>query len=366
MNGRVSAAVFAATVSACVVIVDPPITDDLQNACRLPDGGLVIMLPDGGMEDVPPDAGITRFVPYCPRDPIGIGFGDGGGGGGGGDGGGGGGDDLDGSIDFGDGGGGITQGPIPGTGKDGDNGTAVLVMVRVDQGTANIATNLQDMLKQIADALGAQGLAVQSVAVAEMYANQRIWASRVGQRSPPALANVLRSVSASRSAAAPTACSSIELGNQGATAWSWNQDSITPFSPLPAALLVVLVDPGARPNALASCATSSFSAEPVSWFPLQRKYRRAQTRFLMIATPENGDAAAMRAHCLAVPNFPVAALDVVAPSVQPFFDPWAAQMNAVENALAARVDLCDALGSGAQGIWANLAKQWYQTLSGLR
>ena len=178
--------------------------------------------------------------------------------------------------------------------------------------------------------------------------------------------NVLRSVSASRSAAPPTACSTTELGNLGANIWSWNQDSVTPFIPLPSALLVVLIDPGARPMALAGCPTGGFSADPVSWFPLQRKFRLGQTRFVMIATPENGDAAAMRAHCLNVPGFPVEALDVIAPSALPFFDPWSAQMDGIQDGLATRVDLCDALGSNADAIWGAMAKQWSQRLEGLR
>src|SRR5437868_14725664 len=81
----------------------------------------------------------------------------------------------------------------------------------------------------------------------------------------------------------------------------------------------------------------------------------------MIATPENRDTAAMLAHCLAVPNFPTAGLDVLAPSSQPFFDPWSAQMNRTQEGLATRVDLCDALGSGAAPAWHAMAKQCYPT-----
>ena len=119
-----------------------------------------------------------------------------------------------------------------------------------------------------------------------MYAIERIWASRVGQKSPPALASVLRAVSASRTAAAPTNCTTAALGNQGANALSWNQNEVTPFLPIPAAVLVVLIDPGARPHPLGDCVTSTFSADPVYWIPLQRKFRLGQTRFLMIATPD--------------------------------------------------------------------------------
>jgi len=356
-----AAAVVAAVIASSCVMVDDQLQVNLLGACRLPDGSVGVVLSDGGIDDSSLDAGFGGVLPDCgPQQPVGTGGGGGGGG--------------DGSVDHGDGGVDYGDGsvadpvpaPVPGSGKDGDNGTAVLVMLRVDQGTANIATNLQDLLKRITDALQNQGLAVRSVAVAEMYAIERIWASRVGQKSPPALASVLRAVSASRTAAAPTNCTTAALGNQGANALSWNQNEVTPFLPIPAAVLVVLIDPGARPHPLGDCVTSTFSADPVYWIPLQRKFRLGQTRFLMIATPENGDAAAMRAHCLAVPNFPTTGLDVLAPSSQPFFDPWSASMNAIQEGLATRVDLCDALGSGAAPTWDAMAKQWYQTLETLR
>ena len=353
MRSGAGAAVAAALASSCVVLVDDRLQSNVLGACLLPDGGIGIALPDGGIEDAPLDAGFNDVVPNCATQ--------------GDDGGGGGVDYGDGGVDYGDGGvANLAPAPVPGSGKDGDNGTAVLVMLRVDQGTVNIATNLQSLLKQISDALKGAGFAVKSVAVAEMYAIERIWASRVGQKSPPALANVLRAVSASRGAAAPTACTTAALGSQGASVWSWNQDEVTPFLPTPAAILVVLIDPGARPTPFGNCATSNFSADPVYWIPLQRGFHLRQTRFLMIATPENGDAAAMRSHCLAVPNFPTAGLDVLAPSSQPFFDPWSAQMNGTQEGLATRVDLCDALGSGAAPAWNAMAKQWYQTLEKMR
>ena len=260
--------------------------------------------------------------------------------------------------------------PIPGTGKDGDRGTGVLVMLRIDQGTANIASPVQIVLKQITDALTDAGLQVGSVAVSEMYAQQPVWASRdVKNPVPRSLADRLREVSTTRTAAAPTTCSTDALLNEGASLWAWTTagaSNVLPFSPGPDALLVVLIDSGARPQALTSCHPDTFSSDPISWARLDRALSLGQTRFLMLATTENPDLTVMRQRCAAVPGFPLGALDVLAPSSIAFFDPWADQMNTKMSGLANRIDLCDALGSGAPGIWQDVAKSWFQVLETLR
>ncbi|TMA45620.1 MAG: hypothetical protein E6J82_01585 [Deltaproteobacteria bacterium] len=48
------------------------------------------------------------------------------------------------------------------------------MMLRIDQGTANLATPLQVLLKQITTSLTQQGLLVTSVAVSELYAQEAI------------------------------------------------------------------------------------------------------------------------------------------------------------------------------------------------
>jgi len=221
-------------------------------------------------------------------------------------------------------------------------------------------------VKQLSIALQNQGLKVTSVGVADLYGPEQIWASQVGKTTPLSLANALRALSGSRDGTAPTTCTTEQLRSQGAQAWNWNQNGISPFNPTPGAVLVVLIEPGARPQPFASCSSSAFSFDPVFWIPLQWRSRLAQTRFLMIATTEVAGAADMRTYCLAVPGFPTAALDVLAPSANPFFDPWSAQMNGVQQGLATRVDLCDALGSGAPAIWDAMAKQWFPELEKLQ
>jgi hypothetical protein len=244
-------------------------------------------------------------------------------------------------------------------------------MLRIDQGTANIASPVQIVVNQITGALTDAGLQVTSVAVSEMYAQQPVWASRdIKNPVPGSLADLLRDVSTTRTAAPPTTCSTDALLNEGASLWAWNTggaNNVLPFSPGPDALLVVLIDSGARPQALTSCHPDAFSAsDPISWARLDRALRLGQTRFLMLATTENPDLTAMRQRCAAVPGFPLAALDVLAPSSNAFFDPWADQMNAKRSGLANRIDLCDALGAGAPGIWQDVAKSWFQVLETLR
>jgi hypothetical protein len=243
-------------------------------------------------------------------------------------------------------------------------------MLRIDQGTANIAAPVQVALKQITDALTGAGLQVTSVAVSEMYAQQPVWASRdIKNPVPGSLANVLRDVSTTRTAA-PTSCSTDALLNEGASLWAWTTgaSNLMPFSPGPDALLVVLIDSGARPQALTSCHPDAFSgSDPISWARLDRVLSLGQTRFLMLATAENQDLTAMQRRCAAVPGFPLAALDVLAPSSSiAFFDPWADQMNLKRSGLASRIDLCDALGAGAPGLWQDIARSWFQVLETLR
>jgi hypothetical protein len=256
--------------------------------------------------------------------------------------------------------------PLPGSGKDGDHGTAMLVMVRIDQGTANIADALQAMVETIQTGLKAAGLEVTSVAVSELYDTEHIWAMRPGLPPVVSLATALRQVSATRTAVAPSTCSTSALASIGPNLFSWNLGAAFPFSPAPGALLVVLVDSGARAQPLTVCPSSLFSASsPVTWVHLGRMMLQ-QTHFVAVATPEDGDTQRMQVRCAKVPGFPGAGLDAIAASSTAFFDPLAAQMNASSAGLADRVDLCDALGTGLDGKWEAIGTSWRQALEKLR
>jgi hypothetical protein len=41
-------------------------------------------------------------------------------------------------------------------------------------------------------------------------------------------------------------------------------------------------------------------------------------------------------------------------------------MNVKRSGLASRIDLCDALGAGAPGLWQDIARSWFQVLETLR
>jgi hypothetical protein len=240
-------------------------------------------------------------------------------------------------------------------------------MIRTDPGTANLAVALDSLLTSVRGALLRAGLDVRGAAVADLYQPRFYWAGRYGKNlpSPPSLPNAL-AAAAAQPEITPTSCTSDTLLDEVSTLPAWSAGGIQPFMPMPSALLVLFVDTGARPADLRACprADALWNSDPAAW--VQAAFlRRAQTRFLFAATPEGGDLAAMRTHCLSVPGFPATGLDVLAPSPNPFFDPLTDRMNAVEDLLATRVDLCDALGNGAVTGWNDLGKRWYTALAAL-
>jgi len=274
----------------------------------------------------------------------------------------------DGSIGFGDGGEITPIGrPIPGSGVDGDNGTAVLALVRIDQGTANLADALQDLLALIPDRLAPEGLKVTSVAVGDLYRTRLLWASRADGSTPPSLAGVLRAAASSSAELAPLNCTTAALQAFGPTLLTLGANGVRPFIPVPGALLVVLIDSGARPSPLTSCTTAGFwAADPVQWFAYGPPVPRARTHFAFLATPENADLSGLRSRCLGIAGFPPTALDVIAPSPNPYFDPLSAQMNGIAPALVHRADLCDALGSGGGSFWSDVGQRWLPQLAASR
>jgi hypothetical protein len=266
----------------------------------------------------------------------------------------------DGPINFGDGG-----PPIPGSGEDGDNGTAVLALVRVDQGTANLADSIQALLGLIVDRFKPEGLKVTSVTVADLYRKQPLWASRP-EATPPPLSSVLRgaAAAAATSGIPSSPCATAALQSAGPELRAWLVNGVRPFVPTPGAILILLIDSGGRPSAMGGCtAAKDWTADPVQWaWPMHV----GRTHFAFLATPENGDLSALRAHCIGVSGFPTSALDVLAPSANAYFDPLSVQMNGLVPGLVHRADLCDALGSGASGFWSDVAARWVPLLAASR
>ena len=274
--------------------------------------------------------------------------------------------DRDGNIGFGDGPDARTR-PVFGSGKDGDNGTGVLVLLRVDQGTANLAEPVVALTQDVVAALNKSGFAVTSAAVADLYLEQGLlWATRPDQ-SVPALSSVLLAASASRQPALPDRCTTAALIADGPMLQAWSVNRVAPFSPPPGALLVVMIDTGARPHPLSDCAAQALWASTSGQWALGGAFtHREQIHFLLIATPESGTPDTMRAHCTAVSGFPTVVLDALAPSANAFFDPLTSALNGASAGLATRVDLCDALGATATSTWEDFASRWYAQLELLR
>ncbi|HZR08094.1 MAG TPA: hypothetical protein VFA79_05895 [Myxococcales bacterium] len=319
MRRAAATAIAAAVASGCMLIVD-----DGLDAGRI----------GGGFDSGQPDVG-------------------GGGGGGGG-------------RDSGDSGGGRT---ILGSGTNGDNGTAVLALLRVDQGTANLADPVASLLDTLSAGLGAHGLLVTSVAVADLYAPQTVlWAARGKQPSAAPLGGVLRAISATKSGTPPATCTTAALLTDGTSLLAWNAGGVFPFNPPPGALLVVLIDTGARPFPLSGCTDSQmlWLTDPQQWALFGRPIRRGQTHFLLLGTSETESMDAMRTRCASVSGFPTTALDALAPSAAAFFGPMATQMNATSGDLATSVDLCTGLSVGAPTFWEDMGNRWVQQLETLQ
>jgi hypothetical protein len=251
------------------------------------------------------------------------------------------------------------HGGFPGSGLGQDGGTGQLWLVRVDRGLANLADSIQLLVERTTYALTAAGLSTRGIAVISLYGGDLIWSTldaRAGRIDP--LATALRARAALESPM-PSGCATSQLLRLGPQLSDLG--SPPPFSVAPGALLVALVDHGARPVALASCgnAAAALGADPACWAAFRNMVLpRARLRFALFATPETGTSADLRTRCIAVPGLPPEAIDAVAPSTVPYYDPLAARIGQGQPDLAARFDLCRAIGSDAPAALATFANAW--------
>ena len=341
----------ASTISGC--IIEPP---DMVKDGGTPDEGTPIKLPDGGFNW---DGGWN---------------GGGGGGGGGGDG------TWDGGFpDSGP----ITPPTFPGSGQNGDRGTGVLWLVRIDRGTANLAASYAPLIRGMTQQLAAQGFDVRVTGVGSLYEPRVYWAGD-GKDLPTSAIQGALEKAANASGATPSVCSTVALSQLGGQLSSVEVSPVDgstsagarPFSEPLSSLLVVLVDHGARPTAYGArdCGTSTWEA--ASWFGGSRdttrwlnintyswNLPRAQTRFLFLSTPEKETYAQMRERCAAMSAFPRNGLDALSPSSIAYYEPFAEGLNRNQAGLGSRLDVCEAVARDWTAYARGFAKDWARWLS---
>jgi hypothetical protein len=235
--------------------------------------------------------------------------------------------------------------------------------VRIDRGMANLALPVQILVQHTTAALSDAGLSPRGIAVLSLYGGAEIWSTPdVRSTSLATVASAL-STAASRDNPAPSGCATSELFDVGRRL---SQIGGSPFGARPGALLVGIVDHGARPAPLASCAdpAAPLAADVACWASFGSVVlRRANFRFGFFATPESGTTAQMKASCLTVPGLPTTTIDSLEASDVAYYDPLSQQMEQRQPGLATRFDLCRALGSDAPGALVTFAKTWAQLLA---
>jgi hypothetical protein len=256
------------------------------------------------------------------------------------------------------------HGGFPGSGIGQDGGTGQLWLVRIDRGSANLADSIQTLVQRTTAALRGAGLSPRGIAVLSLYGGDVIWATTDARTAPlNTIAAALRGRAALDNPA-PAGCATSALLGVGRQLSYLGVNA--PFAVRPGALLVGLVDHGARPASLASCGDPvQLAAETACWASFNGTVlHRAQFRFGFFATPETGTTATMQASCLAVPGFPVETLDALEPSSVTYYDPLTAWLDRSQPDLATRFDLCRAFGSDAPAQLGGFANAWSQLLIG--
>jgi hypothetical protein len=272
---------------------------------------------------------------------------------------------------------------FPGSGLNGDPGTGVLWLVRIDRGTANLAASYATLIRGMTAQLAAEGFDVRVTGVASLYESRLYWA-RSGKDLPASeLQTLLESAANSSSGVAPRVCSTAALADMGGRL-SWMTVSApdystpsggTPFSPRLGALLVVMLDHGARPSGYGASDCGTGSMDPAGWFGGSRSptfwlnrststwnLPRAQTRFLFISTSETESYEQMRARCAAMSAFPRTALDAISPSPIVFYAPFAIGLDNYQGNLGFQEDLCAAVAGDWSAYSRGFAKGWTSLL----
>jgi hypothetical protein len=271
----------------------------------------------------------------------------------------------------------LPDGGYPGSGKNGDPGTYVLFLVRVDRGTANLSPAYESMVNTFTASLGESGIGVRTVVVASLHDGKLLWARGRMDFPPTNLASVLN-FHAARSTEPTASCPTsglVGLGlNINSTQLIYPPEltggffpSRNPFLPRPGAFLVVLVDSGERYASLVSTQCQSQGKNPVDylggndlagWLGYPARLSRRQTRFAAFHTPERTTVEQMRSACLAVSGFPQSAVDLISPSSVDFFPQFEDGMNIYSPRLVTRQDFCVAVGTDQTLFARELGVTW--------
>ncbi|MFL5309856.1 MAG: hypothetical protein ACJ79H_05310 [Myxococcales bacterium] len=257
------------------------------------------------------------------------------------------------------------HGGFPGSGVGQDGGIGQLWLVRIDRGTANLADSIQRLIQRTTAALRDARLAPRGIAVVSLYDGALVWSTTNASRDPLITVAPALNARAALDNPAPAGCATFQLFDLGRQLSGIGAPA-NPFAIRPGALLVGIVDHGARPAPLVSCGdpAAALAADIACWASFGSVVlQRAEFRFGFFATPETGTTAQMKTGCLAVPGLPVTTIDSLEASDFTFFDPLAQQMEQRQPGLATRFDLCRAFGSDAPVQLATFANAWAQLLA---
>jgi hypothetical protein len=254
-----------------------------------------------------------------------------------------------------------------GSGSDGDPGTSMLWLVRIDRGTANTAQPIAELVSQTVDAMKAAGIGVRSLAVASLADGSLVWGTTDLSNVDGGASGLAAALGARAGIDAPPPTSCADDAVVQAAQKAAGIGGPTVLAQGTSAVFVGIVDTGPRPLAIENCpGASRLASDPVSWVLLGPPLRIGQVRYAFFATPESGDVVALRTRCAGLRGFPQAALDAIAPSSVAYFDPLAARIDATCSGVAAHVDLCDAFGSGAGALLSAMATDWARLLVQMR
>ncbi len=273
--------------------------------------------------------------------------------------------------------------PFPGSGLNGDPGTGVLWLVRIDRGTANLAPAYAATIRAMNQQLAAEGFSVRVTGVASLYEPRLYWATYGDNTSAMELQSLLESAANSVEGAAPSTCSTAALADLGSQLSSVSTmgpgasspSGYAPFGPALSALLVGVLDHGSRSVSYGTTSCTPSGESPAAWFGGTREpaawlnpsnfgwtLPRSQTRFLFVTTSETETYEQMRNRCAAMSSFPRPALDAISPASVSFYGDFAFNLGNYQSGLGTQVDLCNALGGDWAAYSRTFARDWVSLL----